>query len=77
MSHPFPNFKFLSSFKNAVISYDIVYMCNLKKRYKWTDLQYRDRVIEVKKKLWVTKGKMRDGINGKTGTDIYTSLYIK
>ena len=38
------------------ISYDIAYMCmwNLKKGYKWTYLQNRNRVIDVENKLMVT-----------------------
>ena len=36
------------------ISYDITYMWNLQKGYKWTYLQNRNRVIDVKNKLMVT-----------------------
>ena len=37
-------------------SYDIAYMWNLKKRYKWTRLQNGNRVTDVENKLTVTKG---------------------
>ena len=36
------------------ISYDIAYMWNLKKGYKWTYLQNRNRVTDVENKLMVT-----------------------
>ena len=36
--------------------HDIAYMWNLKKWYKWTYLQNRNRVTDVGKKLMVTKG---------------------
>ena len=38
------------------ISYDIAYMWNLKKWYKWTYLQNRNRVTNVENKLMVTRG---------------------
>ena len=38
------------------ISYDIAYMWNLKKGYKWTYLQNRNRVTDVENKLKVTRG---------------------
>ena len=38
------------------ISYDIAYMWNLKKWYKWTYLQNRNRVTDVENKLMVTRG---------------------
>ena len=38
------------------ISYDIAYLWNLKKRYKWTYLQNRSRVTDVENKLMVTEG---------------------
>ena len=38
------------------ISYDIAYMWNLKKGYKWTYLQNRNRVTDVENKLMVTRG---------------------
>ena len=38
------------------ISYDITYMWNLKKWYKWTYLQKRSRLTDIENKLMVTKG---------------------
>ena len=38
------------------ISYDISYMRNLKKWYKWTYLQNRNRLTDIENKLMVTKG---------------------
>ena len=38
------------------ISYDIAFMWNLKKRYKWTYLQNTNRVTDVENKLMVNRG---------------------
>ena len=38
------------------IPYDITYMWNLKKGYKWTYLQNRSRITDVENKLMVTGG---------------------
>ena len=38
------------------ISYDITYMWNLKKWYKWTFLQNRNRLTDLENKCMVTKG---------------------
>ena len=60
------------------ISYDIAYMWNLKKWYKWTYLQNRNRVTDVENKLTVTKGERGgEGINWEIGIEIDTLLYIK
>ena len=40
-------------------SYDITYMWNLKKWYKWTYLQTRNRLTDIENKLMVTKGEWR------------------
>ena len=45
------------------LSYDIPYMWNLKKWYKWTYLQDRNRPTDIENKLLVTKGENRGGIN--------------
>ena len=37
------------------ISYDITYMLNLKKWYKWTYFQSRNRLIDIEKELMVIK----------------------
>ena len=42
------------------ISYDIIYMWN-KRGYKWTYLQNRSRVTNVKNKLMVTTGIVEEG----------------
>ena len=56
------------------ISYDIAYMWNLKKWYKWTYLQNRNRVTDVENKLMVTRGERVGGINWEIGIDIYRLL---
>ena len=38
------------------MSYDIAYMWNLKKWYKWSYLQNRNRVTDVENKFMVTRG---------------------
>ena len=46
------------------ISYDIAYMWDLKNvwgGYKWTYLQDESRVMDIEKKLVVTRGWGRDG----------------
>ena len=39
----------------------IAYMCNLRKGYKWTYLQNRNRVTDVENKFMVTQGKAGEG----------------
>ena len=57
------------------ISYNIAYMWNLKKKgYKWTYLQNRNWVTDVKNKLMVTIRERGGGINWEIGIDIYTLL---
>ena len=48
--------KWSKSDRERQISYDIAYMWNLKKGYKWTYLQNRNRVTDVENKLMVTRG---------------------
>ena len=55
---------------------NIIYMWNLKKRYKWTYLQNRNRLTDIEDKLMVTKEE-KGGINEEFGIKIYTLLYIK
>ena len=58
------------------ISYDTACMWNLKKSYKWTYLQ--NTGMDVENKLMFTgESKCVGGINGKTGIDTQTLLYIK
>ena len=49
------------------ISYDITYMWNLKKWYKRTYLQNRNRLTDIESKLTVTKGERGGGINWEFG----------
>ena len=46
----------LSEVRKKQIPYDITYMWNLKKSYKWTYLQNRSRITDVENKLMVTGG---------------------
>ena len=59
--------------------YHITYMKNLKKLYKWTHLQTRNRLTDLENKLMVTKGERgrMTGINEEIGINIYTLVYIK
>ena len=56
--------KWSKSERERQISYDIAYMWNLKKGYKWTYLQNRNRLTDIENKLTVTKG---DGGGGGVG----------
>ena len=58
------------------ISYDIAYMCNLK-RYKWTFMQNRNRPTDIEKKLIVIKRGWCQGLNKLGGWDwhMHTALY--
>ena len=51
----------------------------LKKWYKWTYLQNRNRVTDVEKQTYGYQGGKGagGGINWEIGIDIYTQLYIK
>ena len=56
--------------------YDIAYMWNLKKQYKWTYLQNRNRVTNVENKLMVTRGKARGRDKlGDWDWHIHTTIY--
>ena len=57
------------------IAYDITYIWNLKQWYKWTYLQNRNRVTNVKSNLIVTRGVRGEGWIGRLGL-IYTHHYI-
>ena len=43
--------------------YHISLVCGIKKWYKWTYLQNRNRLTDIENKLVVTKGKRGAGIN--------------
>lgn len=56
-----------------VNKYDTAYMLNLKKCYKWTYVQNRNRVTDIENKLVATKGESgRGGKNWET----YEYYYI-
>ena len=46
----------LSEVRERQKSYDITYMWNVKKWYRWTYLQNRNRLTDIENKLMVTKG---------------------
>ena len=47
--------KWSKSHRERQVSYDITFMQNLKKWYKWTFLQNRNRLTDIKNKFMVTK----------------------
>ena len=47
--------KWSKSHRERQISYDITHMWNLKKWYKWTYLQNRNRLPDIENKFLVTK----------------------
>ena len=50
----------------------------LKKWYRWSYLQNRNRFTDLENKLRVTKGeRLWGGINEEFGINIYTLLYVK
>ena len=51
----------LSEVNQRQISYDTTYMWDLKKWYKWTYSQNRNRLTDIENKLMVTKGERRGG----------------
>ena len=58
--------KWSKSDRERQISYDITYMWSLKKWYKWTYLQNRNRLTDIENKFMVIKGK-RGGMMDKLG----------
>ena len=54
--------KWSKSHRERQISYDITWMWNLKKWYKWTYLQNRNRLTDIENKLTVTKGRDKLGV---------------
>ena len=70
--------KWSKSDREGQISYNIAYIENfLKKWYKWTYIQNRNRPTDVENKLMVTKGERWGGINYRFGINRNTLLYIK
>ena len=53
--------KWSKSDRERQISYDVTYMWNLKKWYKWAYLQSRIRLTGLENKLMVTKGESWEG----------------
>ena len=64
------------SARERQISYDITYVCNLKKEYKWTYLQNKYSHRCRKQTYGYHRGR-GGGINWEIGIDIYTLWYIK
>ena len=55
--------KWSKSDRERQISYGITYMWNLKKWYKWTYIQNRNRLTDIENKLMVTRRNIRGGGN--------------
>ena len=53
----------VKSDRERQISYDITYMWNLQKWYKWTHLQNRNRLTDLENQFMVTKTNIGEGIN--------------
>ena len=68
--------KWSKSDREGQISYDITYMWNLKKWYKWTYLQNRNRVTDVENKLMDIggEGEGRDKV-GDWDWHIHTAIH--
>ena len=68
--------KWNKSGREKQISYNITYKWNLKKWYKWTYLQNRNRLTGIENKLMVTKGERggRDKL-GVWDLQIHTIIY--
>ena len=70
--------KWSKSDRERQISYDITYIWNLKKWYKWTYLWNRNRLTDLENELMVTWGDgWEAGLDWEFGIDIYTLLYLK
>ena len=66
--------KWSKSDRERQISYDIAYMPNLKKWYKWTYLQNRNRFTDLENKLMVTGGVGRDRL-GVWDWHVHTTIF--
>ena len=76
MDGPTCHTEWSKSDRERQISYDIAYMWNLKKWYKWTYLQNRNRVTDVENKLMVTMGERRGKDKlGDWDWHIHTTIY--
>ena len=65
----------LSEVRKRQVSYDVTYMWNPKRKYKWNDLQNRNRLTDIENKFMVTKGE-GGGINWVLGINRYALQYI-
>ena len=61
--------------REGQISYDIAYIWNLKKWYKWTYLQNKNWATDVEKKLIITKGQRGGYKLGDCDWHTYTTIY--
>ena len=57
------------------VPYDITYAWYLKKWYKRTYLQNRNRLTDTENKLTVTKGERGEGVNWELGINRHTTKY--
>ena len=65
----------VKSDRERQISYDVTYMWNLEKDYKWTYLQKRNLVSELENKLMVIGGQGRgDKLEGWDG-HVHITMY--
>ena len=71
------NTKWTKSDRERQISYGTTFLWNLKKWYKWTDVQNRNRLTDTENKLMVTKGAREGRDKLGFGINRYTLLYIK
>ena len=69
--------KWSKSERERKVSYDIVYMYNIKKCCKWTYLQNRNRLTDIDNKPMTTKEERLGEINQELEISIYKQLYIK
>ena len=66
-----------SEVREKPILYINPYMWNLKKWYRWSSLQSRNRDSDVENKHMDTKGEEGGGMNWEMGIDIYTLLMLR
>ena len=68
-------FHLVSQTKTNIIQY-FLYVESKKKRYSWTYLQNRNRLIDIENRLMVTQRETWGDINQELGMNIHTPLYI-
>ena len=69
--------KWSKSERERKVSYDIVYMYNIKKRCKWTYLHNRNRLTDIDNKPMTTKEERLGEINQELEISRYKQLYIE